>query len=145
VIPVVSDINLSTTSCLTAHDLAFKPLFANKLLRLKLMERSLCYSASKFYALKTVEENAFRLYLRIDSPGGTVGDSQEICSALKRLRSKVKIVASFGNISFPVSTSAWELNTSWRTPHDHRHRILSEVITWNAMQISVQGNQVWPL
>ncbi len=51
-------------------------------------------------ALKTVEEKRFPvLLLRIDSPGGTVGDSQEIYSALKRLQEKVKIVASFGNIS----------------------------------------------
>ncbi len=51
-------------------------------------------------ALKTVEERKFpALLLRIDSPGGTVGDSQEIYSALKRLSEKVKIVASFGNIS----------------------------------------------
>lgn len=51
-------------------------------------------------ALKTVEERKFpALLLRIDSPGGTVGDSQEIYSALKRLREKVKIVASYGNIS----------------------------------------------
>ncbi|VXD15441.1 putative enzyme [Planktothrix serta PCC 8927] len=51
-------------------------------------------------ALKTVEEKKFpALLLRIDSPGGTVGDSQEIYSALKRLQKKLKIVASFGNIS----------------------------------------------
>jgi protease-4 len=51
-------------------------------------------------ALKTVEEKQFpALLLRIDSPGGTVGDSQEIYYALKRLREKVKIIASFGNIS----------------------------------------------
>lgn len=51
-------------------------------------------------ALKTVEERKFpALLLRIDSPGGTVGDSQEIYNALKRLQSKIKIVASFGNIS----------------------------------------------
>lgn len=51
-------------------------------------------------ALKTVEERGFpALLLRIDSPGGTVGDSQEIYEALKRLRQKVKVVASFGNIS----------------------------------------------
>jgi protease-4 len=51
-------------------------------------------------ALKTVEERKFpALLLRIDSPGGTVGDSQEIYSALKKLREKIKIVASFGNIS----------------------------------------------
>ncbi|GBF81475.1 signal peptide peptidase SppA [Aphanothece sacrum] len=51
-------------------------------------------------ALKTVKEKKFpALLLRIDSPGGTVGDSQEIYEALKRLRQDVKIVASFGNIS----------------------------------------------
>jgi protease IV len=51
-------------------------------------------------ALKTVEERKFPvLLLRIDSPGGTVGDSQEIYAALKRLQEKIKIVASFGNIS----------------------------------------------
>lgn len=51
-------------------------------------------------AIKTVEEERFpALLLRIDSPGGTVGDSQEIYSALCRLQEKVKIVASFGNIS----------------------------------------------
>ncbi|OKH19546.1 signal peptide peptidase SppA [[Limnothrix rosea] IAM M-220] len=51
-------------------------------------------------ALKEVEEKKFpALLLRIDSPGGTVGDSQEIYEALKRLQKKVKIVASFGNIS----------------------------------------------
>ncbi len=51
-------------------------------------------------ALKTAEEKRFpALLLRIDSPGGTVGDSQEIYGALKRLREKMKIIASFGNIS----------------------------------------------
>lgn len=51
-------------------------------------------------SLKTVEERKFpALLLRIDSPGGTVGDSQEIYAALTRLQKKVKIVASFGNIS----------------------------------------------
>ncbi|MDX2240533.1 MAG: signal peptide peptidase SppA [Leptolyngbyaceae cyanobacterium bins.302] len=51
-------------------------------------------------ALETVEERKFpALLLRIDSPGGTVGDSQEIYNALKKLQEKVKIVASFGNIS----------------------------------------------
>ncbi len=51
-------------------------------------------------ALKTVEERGFpALLLRVDSPGGTVGDSQEIHSALKRLGEKIKIIASFGNIS----------------------------------------------
>jgi protease-4 len=50
--------------------------------------------------LETVKEKKFPgLLLRIDSPGGTVGDSQEIYEALKRLRKDVKIVASFGNIS----------------------------------------------
>lgn len=51
-------------------------------------------------ALKNIEEQQFpALLLRIDSPGGTVGDSQEIYEALVRLQSKMKIVASFGNIS----------------------------------------------
>lgn len=51
-------------------------------------------------ALKEVKERKFpALLLRIDSPGGTVGDSQEIYNALMRLRDQVKIVASFGNIS----------------------------------------------
>ncbi|HBC43466.1 MAG: signal peptide peptidase SppA [Pseudanabaena sp.] len=53
-------------------------------------------------ALEFVEENKFpALLLRIDSPGGTVGDSQEIYIALKRLRERanIKVVASFGNIS----------------------------------------------
>ncbi len=53
-------------------------------------------------AFKVVEEKKFpALLLRIDSPGGTVGDSQEIYAALKRLQEEkdVKVVASFGNIS----------------------------------------------
>ncbi|MBE9167878.1 signal peptide peptidase SppA [Pleurocapsales cyanobacterium LEGE 06147] len=53
-------------------------------------------------AFKTVEEKKFpALLLRIDSPGGTVGDSQEIYAALQRLQQEknVKVVASFGNIS----------------------------------------------
>ena len=51
-------------------------------------------------AIKTIEERRFpALLLRIDSPGGTVGDSQEIYAALRRLQETVKIVASFGNIS----------------------------------------------
>ncbi len=51
-------------------------------------------------ALEEVKDRKFpALLLRIDSPGGTVGDSQEIYSALKRLQESVKVVASFGNIS----------------------------------------------
>ena len=51
-------------------------------------------------ALKIVEEKKYpALLLRIDSPGGTVGDSQEIYSALKRLSEKISMVASFGNSS----------------------------------------------
>jgi protease IV len=51
-------------------------------------------------ALKKVEEKKFpALLLRIDSPGGTVGDSYEILTALQRLQAKIKIVASYGNIS----------------------------------------------
>jgi protease-4 len=51
-------------------------------------------------ALEFVEQQNFpALLLRIDSPGGTVGDSQEIYAALKQLRQQTKVVASFGNIS----------------------------------------------
>lgn len=51
-------------------------------------------------ALKTIEDQKWKaLLLRIDSPGGTVADSQEIFSALQHLQKKMKIVASFGNIS----------------------------------------------
>jgi protease-4 len=50
--------------------------------------------------LEEVEDRKFpALLLRIDSPGGTVGDSQEIYNALLRLREKIPVVASFGNIS----------------------------------------------
>ena len=56
-------------------------------------------------ALKEVEEKKFpALLLRIDSPGGTVGDSQEIYEALKKLQKNVKIVVSFGNISAKSGT-----------------------------------------
>jgi len=51
-------------------------------------------------ALEIVKEKQYpALLLRIDSPGGTVGDSQEIYEALKRLQKNTKIIASFGNIS----------------------------------------------
>ena len=52
-------------------------------------------------ALDEVVERKFpALLLRIDSPGGTVGDSQEIYNALLRLQDKkIPVVASFGNIS----------------------------------------------
>ncbi|WP_320667224.1 signal peptide peptidase SppA [Prochlorococcus sp. MIT 1307] len=52
-------------------------------------------------ALKQIEEREYpALLLRIDTPGGTVGDSQEIHGALLRLRAKgCHVVASFGNIS----------------------------------------------
>lgn len=53
-------------------------------------------------ALKTIKEKKFpAVLLRIDSPGGTVGDSQEIYHALKRLQKEeeITVVASFGNIS----------------------------------------------
>ena len=52
-------------------------------------------------ALREVKQREFpALLLRIDSPGGTVGDSQEIHAALLRLREQgCRVVASFGNIS----------------------------------------------
>jgi len=52
-------------------------------------------------ALRQVQQRECpALLLRIDSPGGTVGDSQEIHAALTRLREQgCRVVASFGNIS----------------------------------------------
>jgi protease-4 len=52
-------------------------------------------------ALRQVQERECpALLLRIDSPGGTVGDSQEIHAAIGRLRQQgCRVVASFGNIA----------------------------------------------
>lgn len=79
----------------------FKPSFRKQIARIEITGAIAGATRKRVLdALKTVEEKRFpALLLRIDSPGGTVGDSQEIYSALKRLRDKVKIVASFGNIS----------------------------------------------
>lgn len=79
----------------------FKPRFQKQIARIEITGAIASNTRSQVLeALKTVEERRFpALLLRIDSPGGTVGDSQEIYSALKKLREKVKIVASFGNIS----------------------------------------------
>ncbi|HEY9651115.1 MAG TPA: signal peptide peptidase SppA [Coleofasciculaceae cyanobacterium] len=79
----------------------FKPKFSKQIARIEINGAIAGNTRKRVLdALKTVEENKFpALLLRIDSPGGTVGDSQEIYSALMRLRQKVKIVASFGNIS----------------------------------------------
>ncbi len=79
----------------------FKPRFRKQIARIEINGAIASATRKRVLdALKTVEEKRFpALLLRIDSPGGTVGDSQEIYSALKRLQEKVKIVASFGNIS----------------------------------------------
>ncbi|MBA2750290.1 MAG: signal peptide peptidase SppA [Tatlockia sp.] len=79
----------------------FKPRFQKQIARIEITGAIASNTRVQVLkALKTVEERRFpALLLRIDSPGGTVGDSQEIYSALKKLREKVKIVASFGNIS----------------------------------------------
>ncbi|MCT7948497.1 signal peptide peptidase SppA [Ancylothrix sp. C2] len=79
----------------------FKPSFRKQIARIE-VTGAIAGATRKqvLEALKTIEEKKFpALLLRIDSPGGTVGDSQEIYSALKKLGEKVKIVASFGNIS----------------------------------------------
>src|SRR3954468_10966150 len=39
------------------------------------------------------------IVLRIDSPGGAVGPSQEIYDAIKRIKAKKKIVASMGSLA----------------------------------------------
>lgn len=79
----------------------FKPPFRKQIARIEVTGAIASATRKRVLdALKTVEERRFpALLLRIDSPGGTVGDSQEIYSALKRLGEKIKIVASFGNIS----------------------------------------------
>ncbi|HEY9890209.1 MAG TPA: signal peptide peptidase SppA [Candidatus Sericytochromatia bacterium] len=79
----------------------FKPQFRKQIARIEVTGAIAAATRKRVLdALKLVEEKKFpALLLRIDSPGGTVGDSQEIYSALIRLREKVKIVASFGNIS----------------------------------------------
>ncbi|MGJ3245592.1 MAG: signal peptide peptidase SppA [Elainellaceae cyanobacterium] len=79
----------------------FKPPFRKQIARIEISGAITGSTRRRVLdALNTVEDRKFpALLLRIDSPGGTVGDSQEIYSALKRLREKVKIVASFGNIS----------------------------------------------
>ncbi|MEH1873129.1 signal peptide peptidase SppA [Nostoc sp.] len=79
----------------------FKPKFRKQIARIEITGAIAGATRKRVLeALKTIEEKKFpALLLRIDSPGGTVGDSQEIYSALKRLREKIKIVASFGNIS----------------------------------------------
>ncbi|MBW4516126.1 MAG: signal peptide peptidase SppA [Timaviella obliquedivisa GSE-PSE-MK23-08B] len=79
----------------------FKPRYRKQIARIEITGAIGAATRKRVLeALKTIEERKFpALLLRIDSPGGTVGDSQEIYSALKRLREKIKIVASFGNIS----------------------------------------------
>ncbi|HEY9736776.1 MAG TPA: signal peptide peptidase SppA [Trichocoleus sp.] len=79
----------------------FKPRFRKSIARIEITGAIGAATRKKVLeALKEVEQRKFpALLLRIDSPGGTVGDSQEIYSALMRLRDKIKVVASFGNIS----------------------------------------------
>ena len=79
----------------------FKPRYRKQIARIEITG-AIAGSTRKrvLEALDEVKEKQFpALLLRVDSPGGTVGDSQEIYSALKNLQETVKIVASFGNIS----------------------------------------------
>ncbi|KPQ35768.1 MAG: protease IV [Phormidesmis priestleyi Ana] len=79
----------------------FKPRYRKQIARIEITGAIAGATRKRVLeALKEVEEKKFpALLLRIDSPGGTVADSQEIYSALRKLQEKVKIVASFGNIS----------------------------------------------
>jgi protease-4 len=79
----------------------FKPRFRKSIARIEVTGVIAAATRNRVLeALKEIEEKQFpALLLRIDSPGGTVGDSQEIYNALRRLQDKLKIVASFGNIS----------------------------------------------
>src|SRR5258706_9555823 len=45
------------------------------------------------------EDHIKAIVLRIDSPGGGVGPSQEIYDAIKRIKAKKKIVASMGSLA----------------------------------------------
>ncbi|MGF1491643.1 MAG: signal peptide peptidase SppA [Microcoleaceae cyanobacterium] len=80
----------------------FKPRYRKQIARIEITGVIASETRKRVLeALKTIKERKYpALLLRIDSPGGTVADSQEIYSALKELRKeKVKTVASFGNIS----------------------------------------------
>ena len=68
-------------------------------------------------ALREVEEREFpALLLRIDSPGGTVGDSQEIHAALLRLRKRLPCGGQFRQyLSLRGCTSELLLKKSSRT------------------------------
>ena len=72
----------------------FKPRTTKKVARIEIT--GVIASETRHRVLKeleTVKEKKFpALLLRIDSPGGTVGDSQEIYDALQKLRENVKIV-----------------------------------------------------
>ncbi len=79
----------------------FRPRYKKQIARIEVVGAIASGTRKRVLAaLKEVEERKFpALLLRIDSPGGTVGDSFEIYSAIKRLQKKCKIVASYGNIS----------------------------------------------
>ena len=79
----------------------FKSRFQKSIARIE-VTGAIAGSARKQFleAIEEVIEKKFpALLLRIDSPGGTVGDSQEIYTALTHLREKIPVVASFGNIA----------------------------------------------
>ncbi|MEM1367970.1 MAG: signal peptide peptidase SppA [Cyanobacteria bacterium P01_H01_bin.15] len=79
----------------------FKPRAKNNIARLEITGAIAGDTRKRVLkALDVIKEKNYpALLLRIDSPGGTVGDSQEIYSALLKLREKTKVIASFGNIS----------------------------------------------
>jgi protease-4 len=79
----------------------FKPRYRKQIARIEISGAIAGATRKRVLeALEEVKDKKFpALLLRIDSPGGTVGDSQEIYNALKKLQETVKIVASFGNIS----------------------------------------------
>lgn len=45
------------------------------------------------------DDNVKAVVLRIDSPGGVVGPSQEICAEVKRLAARKKVVVSMGSVA----------------------------------------------
>lgn len=79
----------------------FKPRFKKQIARIDISGVIAASTRKRVLeAFKQIEERRFpAVVVRIDSPGGTVADSQEIYQAMKRLQSKCKIIASFGNIA----------------------------------------------
>jgi protease-4 len=57
------------------------------------------------------------IVVRIDSPGGAVGTSQEILDGLRRLAEDKVVVCAMGNVAASgASSSRWAATASSRSP-----------------------------